>query len=76
MEMQEKIEKLLSAMTAVRECGEGAKIDEAIDRRLNGEDPDACGVDLNHPVVRHAAEVIMEIATDGEMTLEEFLQKG
>lgn len=73
--MQEKIDKLLSAIAAVDECGEGIKIDEAIDKRFSGEDTEACGVNLNHPVVRQAAEVIMDIATDGQMTLDEFLQK-
>lgn len=71
--MEDKIEKLRLALDELMNSDQEQRIYEGIKKQLSGAGADACGVDLNHPVVRRLAEVIVDITSNGSLTLDAFL---
>ena len=51
---------LLDAITTLAVSEEGNKISDAVNKRLSGEDPEACGVNLSCPLVKDLIRCIVD----------------
>lgn len=68
--------KLYEAIEALANSEEGQKISDALDRRLSGEDPDACGVDLHHPLEQNVLRELYNMANErGEKEAADFVKQ-